>query len=263
MAVDSLQLSSNIGVGDNLAVDTLAGGEQVQFIKLLSAADASETEIHAANGVNGNAIRVTVASDCNWSLQAGTDSIGTVGLDTGTNSVGTVGLNTGTNAIGSVLSAGAVAHDAVGTGIFPELVGAIAYATDGTAPGTAVAEADISRLKSDLDGRLFVNTGHPFAGSVSADYGSAQTNATVKAAPGASLSLYIESISIANGAVAGNVTLLDGSGGTVKFECYPAITSHTTFYPKPAIKLTANTLLAITSTSCTTHAINISGYTAA
>lgn len=97
--------------------------------------------------------------------------------------------------------------------------------------------------------------------SVSADYSSAQTNASVKAAPGAG-SLYITDINISNGATAGNITLLDGSGGTVLFEIYPAINGGVSATLRNPIKLTATTALCITSTTVTTHSVNICGYTA-
>jgi hypothetical protein len=109
---------------------------------------------------------------------------------------------------------------------------------------------------------LIVNQTHPRFFHVSADYASAQTNTSVKAAPGASLSLYITDIFLNNGAVAGNVTLLDGSGGTVLWEAYPAINGGAVLSLRSPIKLTANTALCLTSTSCTTHSIFVSGYVA-
>ena len=108
-----------------------------------------------------------------------------------------------------------------------------------------------------------MNQTHPRFWHVSADYGAAQTNTSVKAAPGASLSLYVTDIQISNGATAGNVTLLDGSGGTVLYELYPAINGGATLSLRNPIKLTANTALCVTSTSCTTHSVFVSGYIAA
>ena len=98
--------------------------------------------------------------------------------------------------------------------------------------------------------------------AVSKDYGSAQTNATVQAAPGADLRLVITWILISNGAVAGNITLLDGSGGSVLIEQYVAINGGLAL-DDIKIALTENTLLAITSTSCTTHSVTVGGYTEA
>src|SRR3990172_2833549 len=156
---------------------------------------------------------------------------------------------------------GDVAHDSADAGE-PVKVGGKAYNFDGTAPGTAVAENDRTNHINDLYGRQYVETTHPNFWQVSADYATAQTNATVKAAPGASLSLYLTDIIISNGATAGNITLLDGSGGTVLIEIYPAINGGCSSNLRTPIKLTANTLLAITSTSCTTHSITVCGFTA-
>ena len=101
--------------------------------------------------------------------------------------------------------------------------------------------------------------GHPKAWSASLDYAGAQTNATLKAAPAAGFRLVITWLVISNGAVAGNVTLLDGSGGSVKFEIYPAINGGVAL-DGINIKLSAATLLAITSTTVTTHSVTCGGY---
>lgn len=192
MTIDSLTLNSGSG-GSDLGVNTLASGKLIQYVKLLSGEDASETEQHAGHGLAANALRVELPTDGTGKvgLNTGTNSIGTVGLNTGTNSVGTVGINAGSNAIGSVEAAGAVAHDAVGTGINPTLGGAVAYEMDGTAPGTAVAEGDITRLKADRDGRQLVNISHPAAGTANDTTSSARTAEELISAPSAGFSIYI------------------------------------------------------------------------
>lgn len=138
----------------------------------------------------------------------------------------------------------------------------VAVQTDGTDPTAVSAEGDAAALRTDMQRNLIVNQTHPRFWHVSADYASAQTNTSVKAAPGASLSLYITDIVVSNGATAGNITLLDGSGGTVLFEIYPAINGGATMSLRSPIKLTANTALCITSTTVTTHSIFVSGYIA-
>lgn len=139
----------------------------------------------------------------------------------------------------------------------------VAVQTDGTDPSAVSAEGDAAALRTDMNRILLVNQTHPRFWHVSADYASAQTNVSVKAAPGASLSLYITDIQLSNGATAGNVTLLDGSGGTVLYEVYPAINGGAVLSLRSPIKLTANTALCLTSTSVTTHSIFVSGYIAA
>lgn len=140
----------------------------------------------------------------------------------------------------------------------------VAVATDGTDPTAVSAEGDAAALRTDMNRILLVNQTHPRGSTVSADYASAQTNTSVIAAPGASLSIYITDIMLSNGATAGNVTLLDGSGGTVKWEAYPAINGGAVLTGlRQPIKLTANTALCLTSTTVTTHSIFIGYYIAA
>lgn len=143
------------------------------------------------------------------------------------------------------------------------LMAGVAVNMDGTDPAAVSAEGDAAALRTDPNRLLLVNQTHPRFWHVSADYASAQTNVSVKAAPGASLSLYITDISISNGATAGNITLLDGSGGTVLYEIYPAINGGATLSLRNPIKLTANTALCLTSTTVTTHSVFVSGYIAA
>ena len=242
-------LTLNVGTGgSSLATDEDSGSNHYQKIKLFSSVADSTTGIGTGAGTEATCLRVTLP----------TDGTGVVKLGAGTASVGTVGLNTGTNAIGSVKSAGAVAHDAAGTGILPILGGAIAKEIDGTSPGL-VAEDDISYAKCDREGRILVSESHPYHFNASSDYAGAQTNATIQAAV-AAVSIFITDITLSNGAVAGNMTLLDGSGGSILFEAYLAINSNLVVSLRTPIKLTANTLLAFTSTSSTTHAVNVTGY---
>ena len=157
---------------------------------------------------------------------------------------------------------GDVAHDAADAGE-PVKVGYKAVLFDGSAPpAAAVAENDRVNGIGDEYGRQYVNDVHPNYWEVSADYSAAQTNASIKVAPGAGLSLYITDISISNGATAGNITLLNGSGGAVKYEIYPAINGGAVDNRRTPIKLSANTALLITSTTVTTHSVNISGFIA-
>ena len=156
---------------------------------------------------------------------------------------------------------GNVAHDAVDSGN-PVKAGGKAVNFDGTVPGTAVAENDRVNFIADVYGRQFIETAHPNCWDISADYAVAQTNTSIKASPGAGLRLYITDILISNGATAGNITLLDGAGGTVKWDIYPAINGGCVSNLKTPIKLTVNTALCITSTTVTTHSVTICGFIA-
>lgn len=208
--------------------------------------------------------RLWTSATIDAALPAGTNAIGKLAANSGVD-IGDVDVTSITGVIMSndgMQITGDEAHDAVDAGN-PVKIGAKAVAFDSTAPGTNVAENDRTDLKSTLEGRLLVETTHPNFWDVSADYASAQTNVTVKAAPGASLKLYITDVIVSNGATAGNITLLDGSAGTVLLELYPAINGGLTHSFRSPIALTANTLLAITSTTVTTHSVTISGFIAA
>ena len=164
-----------------------------------------------------------------------------------------------------VRSIGEVADDAAVTlGTQRAIVnGAVAVTMDGTDPLAVSAEGDAAALRSDPNRILLVNQTHPRYFRAAADYASAQTNTSVVAAPGAGLSLWITDIIISNGATAGNITLLDGSGGSLLFEIYPAANGGVAHSFRNPIKLTANTALVITSSTVTTHAVTVTGYIAA
>lgn len=231
-------------------------------------------------GTNGNHRQVVVLGDPATNAGvAPVDATAGLKVDLGTdNDVTVTSISAGDNNIGNVdvvtlpnvtLAAGTntnevvgdVADDAAAAGN-PIRVGGFVKSFDGTDPGAVSAEDDAASLIQDNNRRLYVNDIHPRFWSVSADYASAQTNTSVKASPGASLSLYITDIQLSNGATAGNVTLLDGSGGTVVFEVYPAINGGSVLNLRTPIKLTANTALCITSTTVTTHSIFVAGFIA-
>lgn len=235
--VTSLPASTNtLEVVGDAAHDAAAAGNPVLLGAYASA--AAPTNVSA----DGDAVRL-------WALRNGAQ---VVNLAYG----GTLVTATTTQE-----TVGDVADDAVTAGN-PVLVGGVAVETDGTDPTTVSAEGDTAYLRTDRARRLLVNKSHPRGFFTSVDYASAQTNASIQAAPGAGLSLYITDIVISNGATAGNITLLDGSGGTVKFEIYPAINGGVSIALNQPIRLTANTALCITSTTVTTHSVNVGGYIA-
>lgn len=213
--------------------------------------------------------RLYTSATVDAALPAGTNNIGDVdvlSIAAGDNNIGNVDVVTMPNV---TLAAGTNTNEVVGdaaddaaTAGNPVLVGGVAVETDGTDPTTVSAEGDAAYLRTDRARRLLVSEHHPRSFFTSADYAAAQTNTSVQAAPGAGLSLYITDIVISNGATAGNITLLDGSAGTVKFEIYPAINGGVSISLRQPIRLTANTALCITSTTVTTHSVNIGGYTA-
>lgn len=211
------------------------------------------------------------AASATGSISAKLRFIAATGIPvTGTVTVGSHAVtNAGTFAVQNTAQAstgtqeivGDVADDAVAAGN-PVLVCGVAVETDGTDPTTVSAEGDAAQVRTDRQRILLVNQTNPRSFFTAVDYASAQTNASIQAAPGASLSLYITDLVISNGATAGKITLLDGSGGTVKFVIYPSINGGAALTLRSPIRLTANTALCITSTTVTTHSVNVGGYIA-
>ncbi|MHA2063734.1 MAG: hypothetical protein ACXABY_05045 [Candidatus Thorarchaeota archaeon] len=174
----------------------------------------------------------------------------------------TVTVDLGVN--NDVVAAGDIAHDAADSGN-PLKVGFKAYNTDGTAPGTAVAEGDRANGISDVYGRQLVTTSHPNLWDATENNATAQTNNQLKAAPGAGLSLYITDIIISNGATAGSVKIVEDTAGTPVDrieEMYFAANGGISKRFETPIKITANTDVGFTSTTVTTHSVTLSGYIA-
>lgn len=266
-------VTAELSAVDNAVLDTIAAKDfatqttlSAINAKLVTGTDIGDVTINNASG----------ASAVN--IQDGGNTItvdGTVGVS-GTVTVGSHAVtNAGTFVTqenGALLTAAQLIDDTVfaddaavtlGTSKGNIFAG-VAVQTDGTDPTAVSAEGDAAALRTDMNRILLVNQTHPRGSTVSADYASAQTNVSVIAAPGASLSIYITDIMLSNGATAGNVTLLDGSGGTVKWEAYPAINGGAVLTGlRQPIKLTANTALCLTSTTVTTHSIFIGYYIAA
>jgi hypothetical protein len=216
-----------------------------------------------------NAVAVTNAplTSIDGKMVSGTD-IGDVTIN---NAAGAAAVNIqdGGNAItvdGTVTAsnaAGDIAHDSADSGN-PVKVGGKAVNMDGTVPGTAVAENDRANFITDLYGRQCVETVHPNFWSAAANYGAAQTNQEIVAAPGASLSLYITDVICSNGAAAGNMKFVEDTAAAAdKIEVlYFAINGGAALHFRTPIKLTANKNFGITSVTCTTHSVTINGYTA-
>lgn len=220
------------GTGTTIATDQV-GTEHFQKVKIADGTADSSDMVATDVGTSANALRVAPADD----IPAGTF-------------------------IGGV--EGDAAHSAVDAGN-PVKVGGRAVNVDGTEPGTPVAEADRADFVSDLYGRQLVDESHPNLWRANAAYGSAQTNTELKAAPAAGYSLYVTDIVISNGAAAGNVKLVEDTGGTpadLIGPIYLAINGLVSIHLKNPIKLTAEKNLGVTSVTSTTHVVFVSGYTA-
>ncbi len=258
-----VNISLNTGVRDTGTQRVTIATNDLVPISAASLPLPSGASTSAAQLADGHNVTVdnTVGAPANVQLSDGVDVAvisggGALLVDASATTQPISGTVTASNAAGNV------AHDAVDSGN-PVKTGGKAKAFDGTPAGVDVAEDDRVDSYHTVDGRQFVEISHPNYFRVSSDFSVAQTNATLKAAPGASLKLYITDIIISNGATAGNITLLDGSGGAVLIELYPAINGGLYHSFRTPLALTANTLLAITSTTVTTHTVTISGFIAA
>lgn len=250
--------------GADLATSTQAGAIQTA-VELLDDTVATLGTTTYAEAVNKGLVVGAVRRDANTTLVGTTNEVAPLQVNaTGELKVAQIAaLPAGTNTIGAVN--GQVVDDAavtLGT-TRPFVVGGVAVAMDGTDPLAVSAEGDAALFRTDPNRIQLINQTHPRYFRASADYASAQTNTSVVASPGASLSLWITDIIISNGATAGNITLLDGSGGSVLLELYPAINGGLTHSFRNPIKLTAATALCLTSTTVTTHTITVTGYIAA
>jgi hypothetical protein len=227
------------GLGTTVKTDDVAG-VHYQQVKLADGTLGATAEIAADVGVKANALRVAPANDITDATYIGDIKFGE-----------------------TCPAGGDVASDSADSGN-PVKVGGKAVNMDGTAPGTAVAEADRANFITDLYGRQCVETVHPNFWSVAANYGSAQTAVEVVAAPGAGLSLYITDVVCSNGAVAGNMKFGEDTAALVdKIEVmYFAINGGAALHFRTPIKLTANKNFGLTSVTCTTHSVTVNGYTA-
>lgn len=195
-------------------------------------------------GVESGALRVTIAND----------STGVVSVDDNGGSLTVDGTVTASNA------AGDVAHDSADSGN-PVKVGFKAYNMDGTAPGTAVAENDRANGISDVYGRQFVETAHPNLWQAMGLYSTAQTDVSVKAAPGAGLSLYITDIVVSTDTAMS--VFFEQSTTKVYGTLYLAANGGASSHFRTPIKLPANTALTFTSSATGNHSVTVNGYTAA
>jgi len=157
---------------------------------------------------------------------------------------------------------GSVADDAATATGNPVIAGAKAKAFDGTDPGS-VAEGDAVNLVTDLNRRLLVNIAHPFFWRGNENNSAAQTNNPIVGAPGAGLSLYLQSVVMSTD-TAMNILFVEDTGGTpttILGPYYFAANGGMAFEFNPPIQVTANKDLGYTSSTAGNHTITVSGFT--
>ena len=291
-------ITLNVGTGGEVLATDDVSGAHYQLVKLVDGTADGTTLILAGNGVHGNALRVTLASDSTGQLKlaAGTATVGEVTIGAATTAAGDlakaedavhasgdVGIQilavrqdtpadlSGTDGDYEPLSVsngrlwvsaqGEVDHADPVSGN-PVLMGSEAIATDGTAM-TSVTEGDLARLRSDLNGRILISHTHPNLWDAVSSTGAAQTNTVLKAAT-ASLCHYITDITYST-LLAQTIALdEDVGGGNIALMpwVYLAANSTVTISLKTPIRVTENTNIGYSSTATTSTSVFLSGYTA-
>jgi len=197
-------------------------------------------------GAEATAQRVTIAND----------STGVLTVDDGGGALTVDGTVTASN------TAGDIADDAADSGN-PVKIGGVAVETDGTDPTSVTAEGDRAEARTDRNRRLLVNTAHPNLWSNNNNYGAAQTDTQIQAAPGAGLSLYITDILMsAEGAC--NILLVRATAGstTIYGPFYFAANGGLSKHFATPIRLPVNENLGVTSSAAVNHTVSVQGYTA-
>lgn len=245
--------------------DTTAANTDNEVAPLLvNAIGALKVEIF--DGGDSHTIDGTVTAN----LAAGTNNIGDVdilSIAAGDNNIGNVDIVTmpnvtlaaGTNTNEIV---GDAAHDVTAAGN-PVLNGAQMETPADSAPGTRASTDGDANTLATIDGALFVIPGGPQQWK--ARLTGSMSDTTVKAAPGAGLSLYVHTVVYSIGAATASSILLEESTTTAVFGPHylEAISGRGLAVNfNPPIKIAANTLLSATSTGATTNTLDVYGFTA-
>lgn len=163
---------------------------------------------------------------------------------------------------------GDTAHDAAETTTsFPYKMGGVAYDFDGTALPAAVAEQDRTEARFTRDGRILVESGHPYFFHTLASYTAATTAATpLINSPVTGTSIYITDIVLASDTV-GAFTILQRvtSGANLFIARTPLGGGTVSHHFKQPIKASlADTTTAVVNlgltTAMTTSSAFIAGY---
>lgn len=158
---------------------------------------------------------------------------------------------------------GDAAHDAAASGN-PVLCGAQMETMADSAPGTrASTDGDANKLATS-DGALYVVPTGPQTWSYHENSSNALTDASVHAAPGAGLSLYVATIVVSTGAATALNVFFEEGASTVLGPYYlEAVAGRGLVinFQTPK-KITANTALTITTSAAIAHGIDVTGFIA-
>lgn len=176
-----------------------------------------------------------------------------------------VNIQDGGNTItvdGTVAVAGTVAHDAVISGNPVSIGGATETPADSAPANRVSAEGDLARVAMDPDGSVFVLPHGPQIWTYHEDSSSALTDASVHAAPGAGLSLYVTDIVVSTGAATAlNVFFEEGSTKVLGPFYLEAVAGRGLVIQfRTPKKITANTALTVTTSAAIAHSVEVQGY---
>ena len=148
----------------------------------------------------------------------------------------------------------------------PVALAGVSQDMDDTAPPNQVdAEADVVRLACDRDGAIYTRPFGPRVWSYHENSSAALTDTSVKAAPGAGLSLYVTDIVCSTGAATAMNIFFEEGASTVLGPWYlEAVAGRgLSLHFQTPKKITANTALTVTTSAAIAHSIDVTGFTAA
>ncbi len=268
-AIGKLAANSGVDIGD-VDVTSLpalpAGTNNIGDVDVASiAAGTNLIGKVSIDQVTANANEVVVKS-----ITAGDTNIGNVDVATiaaGDNNIGNVDIASaipaGTNNIGDVdvLTipgvVGTIADDATTPGA-PVMIGGMAKSPDGSDPGNVSAEDDVSRLITDLNRRLYVNTQHPNYGHAHLNGSGAYTDQALIADPGDGFRVVITNIIVSTGAATALNFFLEEGASTIFGPIYLEATAGRGFASGPInLPVTASTAVTITTSAAIAQSVDV------
>lgn len=263
--VDVTRVQGTVTVDGSGVTQPVSHGALTELAAAINASSQVDVNI-AASGAT-----VPVSGTVTANLAAGTNNIGDVDILTiaaGDNNIGNVDIVTmpnvtlaaGTNTNEVV---GDVAHDAAAAGN-PVLVAASSETMADSAPANRVsADADATRF-SATDGAMFVIPCGPQTWSYHSNGSTALTDASVHAAPGAGLSLYVTDIVVSSGAATAMNAFFEEGASTVLGPYYlEAVAGRgCVIHFQTPKKITANTALTVTTSAAIAHSVDVTGFIA-
>lgn len=262
-SIQGIASMTPVQVGDNSSSLTVDNGGT--FVVQENGAALTALQL-IDNAVSGSGFNITQFAGVNNATGSGnaTGALRVELANNGTGVLATVGTVTTVTTVTTcstvtTLTGGGIAHDSTDSGN-PHKIGGKAFSPDGTTPGTAVAENDRSDLKTDLNGRLFVNTNSPQMLSYHLDTSTAQTDTTVIADPGDGFQAVVTSIIFSTGsATACNIFFEEGASKVLGPWYLEAVAGRGVHWTG-AKPITASTALTVTTSASIAQSLDVCYY---